>query len=286
MTQPLLHSLDVRARPNQQRSLCVSELVQVVADIGSFAPAFPSRRVRVPNRRPELSKTVVGEVLAAPAVERVGIHELVQGVCADRRLLVLVEACDLHRTSLLLLPLRKERYCSVIEPEPAVRLLALRVADLMVGGVLLAHIHALALEVDVAPHEPENLSSAHARRECNPDRHSIARLLLGAKRHCKLKGLLVGERLTLLGLRSWRFHVSAWVRPYEPVRDCLVHDERERGVELVERALRCLLRREELVVLVRHLLESEVLKQRVTPEVFDLSNLELVVLEGERRVPA
>ncbi len=286
VAQALLHRLDVRARPDEQRRLRVPELVQVVADVGPFVPALPPRRVRVAHRGPELAQSVGGEVLAAPAVERVGVHELEERVGAHRRLPTLVEGGDLHRAGLLLLPLGEEHHGPVVEAEPAVRLLALGVPDLVVGRVLLAHVDALALEVDVAPHEPEDLASAHAGREGDPDHHGAVGLLLGVKRHRELERLLVGERLALLRLRPWGLHVPARVRVNQLVGDRVVHDEQERGVELVEGAPRGPLRGEELVVCVRDLFEGEVLQQRVTEEPLDLADLELVVLQRERRVPS
>lgn len=90
MPQPLLHRLDVRAGPDEQRGLRVPELVEVVADVRALAPTFPAGRVRVAHRRPELAEPVVREVLPASAVERVGIHELEEPVGAHRRLLVLL----------------------------------------------------------------------------------------------------------------------------------------------------------------------------------------------------
>ena len=134
---------------------------------------------------------MVREVLPSPAVERVGVHELEERVGAHGRLLVLLEPRNLHRPCLLLLPLGEEGYGAVVETQPAVRLFALGVSDLVVSGVLLAHVDALSLEVDVAPHEPEDLAPAHACRERYPDRHSVARLFLSAKRYRQVERLLV-----------------------------------------------------------------------------------------------
>ncbi len=139
------------------------------------------------------------------------------------------------------------------------------------------HRHIASLEV---------LAPAHAGRERYPDRHRAARLLLGPQGDGQVERLLVGEGLTLLGLGPWGFHVLAGVRSYELVRGGRVHDERQRPVELVDAALGCPLRREERVVGAQDLLESEAFKKRLSEELLDLSDLQLVIPERERRVPA
>lgn len=92
-------------------------------------------------------------------------------------------------------------------------LLDLRVPDHVVGVVLPANVNALALEVDVAPYEPENLASAYVRCNRYPDDRRAVRLLLGAKRGCQIKSQLVGER----ALRSLAFGLGAFKYSYELV---------------------------------------------------------------------
>ncbi len=110
----------------------------------------------------EHAEAVVDREVAPPARVVVRVDELPELVGEHGRLFRLVKADGRKLAGLLRLPCAQDVGHAALDRHPALALLGLGFAQVLVGVVLAGDEDSLAVEVDEAPHEAEHLAAPHA----------------------------------------------------------------------------------------------------------------------------
>ena len=110
----------------------------------------------------EHAEAVVDREVAPPARVVVRVDELPELVGEHGRLVRLMKADGGKLAGLLCLPRTQDVGHAAFDRHPALALLGLGLAQVLVGVVLVGDEEPLVLEVDEAPHEAEHLAATHA----------------------------------------------------------------------------------------------------------------------------